>query len=122
MILVLVMAVVMITTPFLALSDSSSQDYKVIKNAMKTKKKSGEVTWFRVQVTDTKTGKNKVMIKIPVTLIELIADCSDDDIKLNGNCKVNFKQVFDILKKSSPQALVEVQDDEEDELIKIWFE
>jgi hypothetical protein len=124
MIMVLVLAVAILTTPFLTLADSSSQDYKVIKKAMKTKKKSGDVTWFRVQVTNLKTGKNKVMIKIPVSLIELIAECSDDaeDFNINGKCKVNLKQVLTILKKHSPQALVEVQDEEEGEHIKIWFE
>jgi len=42
-------------------------------------------------------------------------------LKIKEKCgDVDFKKVIEILKKSGPTTLIEV--DEEDELIKIWLE
>jgi hypothetical protein len=101
-------------------NSSSSEDYKVIKNAVKGKKKSGDTAWFRIEVTDKKTRKTKVKIRIPIGLVELLADC-DKDIKIDdGKCKINLKKIIEELKKSGPMTLIEIDDD--DGYVRIWFE
>lgn len=107
----------------LPLYGNSNQDYKVIKNAVKKNKKAGnpgELSWFKIQVTDNKTKKVKVNITLPFSLVDLLSDCIDEDIKIKDKEKINFKKVVEELKKHGPMTLVEVY--EEDETVKIWFE
>lgn len=107
----------------LPLYGNSNQDYKVIKNAVKKSKKAGnpgELSWFKIQVTDNKTKKVKVNITLPFSLVDLLSDCIDEDIKIKDKEKINFKKVVEELKKHGPMTLVEVY--EEDETVKIWFE
>ena len=100
----------------------SAEEYKVIKNAVKNKNTGGDVTWFRLEVTDKTAKKTKVKIKIPLSLVEMISDCTDDviDIKTKTKTKVDLKKILQELKKHGPMTLIEV--DDEDELVKIWFE
>ena len=100
----------------------SAEEYKVIKNAVKNKNSDSDVTWFRVEVTDKTAKKTKVKIKIPLSLVEMISDCTDEgiDIKTRSKTKVDLKKILQELKKHGPMTLIEV--DDEDELVKIWFE
>jgi hypothetical protein len=99
---------------------SSSEDYKVIKKAVKGKKKSGDIAWFRIEVTDKKTKKTTVKIRLPIGVVDLLADC-DKDIKIDdGKCKLNLKKIIAELKKNGPMTLIEVDDD--DAFVRIWFE
>ncbi len=121
LILVIFVMVTFMAATLPVVGDSlSSEDYKVIKNAVKGKKKSGDIAWFRIEVTDKKTKKTKVKIRIPIGLIDLLADC-DKDIKIDkGKCKINLKKIIEELKKSGPMTLIEVDDDEG--YVRIWFE
>lgn len=103
----------------------SAEEYKVIKRAVKDKKapeSTDEVTWFRLEVTDKAENKAKVKIKIPLSLLELFANCEKDDIDLDlkDKCKVSLKTILKELKKNGPMTLIEVEGDKE--LVKIWFE
>ena len=99
----------------------SAEEYKVVKNAVQSKQSSGEVTWFKLEVTDKAANKTKVKIKIPVSLIELFTDLEKEEkIELGGKCKINLKKILEELKKNGPTTLIEV--DDEKELVKIWFE
>lgn len=121
LILVAFVLAAFLAAAFPVLGDSSSEkDYKVIKNAVKQKKDTGEILCFRVEVTDKKTNKVKVKIKIPMSLIELVADCKDDLKIGKEKCKLNLKKMLEELKKMGPTALIEVEED--DELVKIWIE
>lgn len=97
----------------------SADDYKVVKKATKNPTGS-EVTWFRIEVTDKATNKAKVKIKLPVSLIEVLADCTEEEFKIGGKNKINLKKILHELKKSGPMTLIEV--DEKDAHVKIWFE
>jgi hypothetical protein len=98
----------------------SAEDYKVIKRAVKNKKTSDEVTWFRIEVTDKKAKKTKVKIRIPFSLVEMFADCEKEAIDLKDKCKISLKTILKELKKNGPMTLIEVECDKE--LVKIWFE
>ncbi len=121
LILVVFVLAAFMAAAFPVLGDSSSeQDYKVIKNAVKQKKDTGEISCFRVEVTDKKTGKVKVKVKLPISLIELVAGCKDDFKIGKEKCKLNLKKIIEELKKNGPMTLIEVEED--DELVKIWIE
>jgi hypothetical protein len=98
----------------------SAEDYKVIKRAVKNKKSSDEVTWFRLEVVDKKAKKTKVKIRIPLSLVELFADCEKEAIDLKNKCKISLKTILKELKKNGPMTLIEAECDKE--LVKIWFE
>ena len=116
------MLVMFIMVTFLAAAflvrGSSEEDYKVIKNAVKAES-SGEVTWIKITVFDKKANKEKIDIKVPFSLVEMFLE-GKNDFKIKEKCDVDFKKVIEVLKKSGPTTLIEVN--EEDELVKIWLE
>jgi len=119
-----VLMIVLVVAAFMAASltlwADSQDDYKVIKKAVDAKKGDGTVTMIRIEVTEKGTQKSKVKIKVPLSLVELFSDCSED-LKINTEkCKVDLKKILSELKKSGPMTMVEVE--EEDTLVKIWLE
>lgn len=98
----------------------SQEEYKVIKRAVKDKKTTDEVKWFRLEVTDKTAKKTKVKIRIPLSLVEMFADCEKEAIDLKDKCKISLKTILKELKKHGPMTLIEAECDKE--LVKIWFE
>jgi hypothetical protein len=100
-------------------------DFQAIQKAVKQNpayKEGKEVKWFKVLITDTKTGKDKVRVTLPLALVEALVKCADDrsmKFKEEG-CDVDLKVLFAELKKVGPMALIEIMD--EGALIKVWLE
>lgn len=120
--ILVVFIMVLFMAATLPLVGNSADDYKVIKKAVKGKRTSGEASFIRIEVTDKKTKKAKVKIKVPLSLVELVSDCVPDniDIKGKGKCNIDMKKILKELKKHGPMTLIEV--DEEDAMVKIWIE
>jgi hypothetical protein len=81
--------------------------------------------WFKVTVTDTRTGKDKVRITLPIDLVEILAKYADQDekhcLKLDRmDMDVNLSQLFAELKKLGPMMFIEIC--QERETVKIWME
>ena len=81
--------------------------------------------WFKVLVTDSKTGKDKVRLTLPISLIEVMAKYADRDgkhcLKLDREgMDINLSELFAELKKLGPMMFIEVY--EENETVKIWLE
>ncbi|MCX6555999.1 MAG: hypothetical protein NTW95_00970 [Candidatus Aminicenantes bacterium] len=85
-----------------------ADDYKVIKNAVKSSKsKDGD--------------RENVKISLPLSLVEMIINaCPEEKFKLEHGCQIDIRKIWNELKKAGPQALVEVED--HGETVKIWFE
>jgi hypothetical protein len=123
---VAILAVIALT--FLAapvLRAERATDFQAIQKAVKQNpayEEGKEVKWFKVLITDTKTGKDKVRVTLPLALIEALIKCSDDkDMKFKEQgCNVDLKVLFAELKKVGPMALIEITD--EGALIKVWLE
>lgn len=96
----------------------SAEDYKIIKKALKNKKKGGDIAWFRVEVKERKTRKTTVKIRLPIAVVDMLAEC-DEDIKID-KCKINLKRIIKDLKKHGPMTLIEI--DSDDGYVRIWFE
>jgi hypothetical protein len=101
-------------------ASTAADDYKIVKKAVKGKYSKGDISFFKIKVTDKKTGKSKVKVTIPMALVDILSECTDGDFKIEDKCHINLKKIMKILKKNGPMTLIEV--DDEDELIKIWFE
>jgi hypothetical protein len=102
------------------LNGNFSKDYKVIKKAVKGKKATKDVAYFKILVVDKINRKVKIRLTLPITLVELLSECTDDTIKIKNHCRVDFKAIFKELKKLGPHCLIEI--DSGDESVKIWFE
>ncbi|MEI6614831.1 MAG: hypothetical protein WCL37_08025 [Chrysiogenales bacterium] len=104
---------------------ASADDYKVIKNAVKSSEASAtgqkSAQWFKILVTD-KTGEaEKVKISLPISLVEMMINaCPEEKFKVDHGCQIDIRKIWDELKKTGPLALVEVED--HGETVKIWFE
>ena len=121
--LALVLVVLLGITP--AVMGAAADDYKVIKKVVKpgttTAKTMEEVKWFKVEVTDMKTGKVKVRITLPISLIDVVSGwCPKGGIEVDNGMKIDLKQLLRELKKVGPMALVEVYED--NEKVKVWVE
>jgi len=102
-----------------------NDDFKAIQKAVKQNpayEEGKEAKWFKVLITDTKSGQEKVKVTLPLSLIELLVSCSDDKpMKVGeGKCEVDLKTLFAEMKKLGPMALIEIVD--EGALIKVWLE
>jgi len=122
--LVLIVFVLGVFLPNLLLADSKD-DIQTIKKAVKKNpeyKAGEEVKWFKLLVTDNKTKKDKVKITLPISLIETLLKCVDeDDLNIvKDECDIDLKELFAELKRLGPAVLIEVIED--DETVKIWFE
>ena len=102
-----------------------NDDLQVIKKAVKENPQysaQSEIKWIKLTVTDLKTNKEKVKIKFPVVLFEIIMNATDGK-KMNIGCEnfdVDIRELFYELKKLGPMSLIEIGSD--DNLLKIWLE
>jgi len=100
-------------------------DLQVIKKAVKENPQyssQSEIKWIKMTVTDLKTNKEKVKIKFPVVIFEIIMKAVDGE-KMNIDCEnfdIDIRELFYELKKLGPMSLIEICSD--DDLLKIWLE
>ena len=103
-------------------------DMQAIKKAVKENpdaKTDKDAQWFKVLVTDTKSGKDKVRITLPIRLVEVMVKYAGqhegDCLKIDREgLNINLSEMFAELKKLGPMMFIEVY--EEDETVKIWLE
>ncbi|MCJ7523793.1 MAG: hypothetical protein MUP71_01060 [Candidatus Aminicenantes bacterium] len=103
----------------------AADDYKVIKNAIKSPESSRagqkSVQWFKILVVGKDGDHEKVKITLPVSLVEMMINaCPEKRFKIDHGCQIDIRKVWNDLKAAGPLALVEVED--HDETVKIWFE
>ncbi|MBN2199856.1 MAG: hypothetical protein JW747_08425 [Candidatus Aminicenantes bacterium] len=102
------------------------EDMQAIKKAVKENPayEAGKpAQWFKVLITDSKTGQAKVKITLPLSLMEVFVKCADEGegVKIDREgLRVDLKELFAELKKLGPMMFIEVY--EEDETVKIWLE
>jgi len=122
--ILVVMTVAFLLGPYFLRADSRD-DLQAIKKAVKENpayEAGKDVKWFKILVTDNKTGKDKVKVTMPIAIVEIFLRCADDKhlrMKESG-CDIDLAAVFKELKAMGPMALIEVYED--DETVKIWLE
>ena len=103
----------------------AADDYKVIKNAVKSPESSvagrKNVQWFKILITGKDGSDEKVKITLPVSLVELMINaCPEKKFNVDHGCQIDIQRVWNDLKAAGPLALVEVED--HGETVKIWLE
>ena len=76
--------------------------------------------WFRVRVTDLRTGKNKVNVNIPMGLVNV-------GLKMGARFAPEIEgfdlaQLTEMLQSGATGKLVEVEDNEDGERVEIFVE
>jgi hypothetical protein len=101
---------------------NSDDDYKVIKNAVKSSGTGqNDARWLKIVVTGKDGNKENAKISLPLSLVEMMINaCPEEKFKLDHGCHIDIRKIWNELKKAGPQALIEVED--HGETVKIWFE
>jgi hypothetical protein len=105
------------------LAGEREDDLQVIKRAVKGShdRESGKpVKWFRVLITDHKSGKDVVKVNLPVSVAKLFGRCAKDGYRPKDRSRRDVAAALKHLKKRGPLTLVEIAGD--DARIKIWLE
>ena len=76
--------------------------------------------WFRVRITDTSTGKNKVNVNIPMGLVNV-------GMKMGARFTpeiegVDLEQLFEEIRGGAHGKVIDVIDNEEGERVEIFVE
>ncbi len=76
--------------------------------------------WFRVRVTDTRTGKNKVNVNIPMGLVNV-------GLKMGARFapnmdNVNFEELMTAIKSGASGKVMDVTDEDSGEHVEIFVE
>jgi hypothetical protein len=109
---------------FFAMAQESA-DFRAIKNALAEGSSSGgekEAKWFKILITDNRTGKDKVKVTLPISVVELFLKYAEDEhLRFNEHhSEIDLRQVLKELKSMAPMSIIEINED--GETIKIWFE
>lgn len=93
--------------------DKGSQPSTPLKGA-------SEARWFRVRVTDTRTGKSKVNVNIPMGLVNVgIKMGARFSPELEG---MDLDEITEMIKSGSHGKVMDVIDEEEGERVEIFVE
>jgi len=76
--------------------------------------------WFRVRITDTLTGKNKVNVNIPMGLVNV-------GMKMGARFApeiegMDFDEITEIIRGGAQGKVMDIIDDEEGERVEIFVE
>lgn len=93
--------------------DNSAKENEPLKGASTPK-------WFRVRITDTTTGKNKVNVNIPMSLVNV-------GMKMGARFApeiegMDFNEITDLIRSGAQGKVMDVVDGEEGERVEIFVE
>jgi hypothetical protein len=80
----------------------------------------GNAKWFRVRVTDTKTGKNKATVSLPLSLMDWGLRVGSHFAPEVGN--IDLAELSDILREGMEGKIIDVIDEEDGEHVEIYIE
>lgn len=80
----------------------------------------GVPRWFRVRVTDLRTGKNKVNVNIPMGLVEV-------GIKMGARfapevAGLDVAEITKAIREGTQGRIIDVEDEEDGERVEIFIE
>jgi hypothetical protein len=122
----------------MALSEERMQILNMIQNgqitaeegtkllsALKAGKKEGAAEgarprWFRVRVTDLRTGKNKVNMNIPMALVNVGVKMGARFVPETED--VDYDEIRDALQSGQLGKILEVEDEDDQERVEIFVE
>jgi len=104
-----------------ASAHATTSESRVVAQAVRTGR---EPQWFKVRVVDRGTGRKKVTINLPLSLVRALGDDTIDWGCRNGEGdreKCHSVRLSEVLRSlEAGQELVEIEDDEA--TVKVWVE
>ncbi len=83
-------------------------------------KGSSRPRWFRVRVTDTKSGRNKVNVNIPMGLVNVgIKMGAKFAPEIDG---AQYETIMDAIRSGQQGKIMDIYDDEDGEHVEIFVE
>jgi len=84
---------------------------------------SGSAQWLRVRVTDQSTGKQKVTVNVPVSLVDVALKVGAKFApELEDMDNQVVMEAIEAIKNGAQGKIVEVEDDEDGELVEVFVE
>ena len=90
------------------------------QSEIKNNGNSKQPRWLRVQVVNSETGKNKVTVNVPFAMVKFglgIAQVFSPEIK-----GVDLNEINELFSNADAGILVDVQDEDSNEHVKIFFD
>jgi hypothetical protein len=118
-----VVAVVLAYLAAPVLAGGDEDDLRVIKKAVKgghACEPGRAVKWFKVLITDNKSGTDIVKVTLPISLAKLFARCAKGKHLHMDKADVDIAAALKDLKEMGPMTLIKIVDD--DATVKIWLE
>jgi len=100
--------------------EKETQFDDIMQSEYKSSVKGKQPRWLRVQVINSKTGNNKVAVNVPFGMVKFglgIARVFSPEMK-----GVDFDEINELLSNADAGLLVEVQDEESNEHVRIFFD
>lgn len=91
-----------------------------MQSEIKNNDSSKQPRWLRVQVVNSETGKNKVTVNVPFAMVKFglgIAQVFSPEMK-----GVDLNEIGELFANADAGLLVDVQDDDSNEHVKIFFD
>jgi hypothetical protein len=99
---------------------SIGQEPSKKQKALATQKKLGGAQWFRVRVSDTRTGKMKALVNLPIGLMDWgLKVGAQFAPEMDG---IDLSELSEILRSGADGKIVEVIDEEDGEHVEIYIE
>ena len=84
----------------------------------------GKKRWFRVRITDLKTGKRKVNVNIPMGLVDvgmrLGARFGERRVPEMG--EIDYKELMEAVRSGAEGKLVDIDDEESGDHVEVYVE
>lgn len=79
----------------------------------------GQGKWLCIRVTDMRTGRRKVNVNVPMSLVGIGAKIG---AKFAAPVNVDLDEILNAIKSGQQGKIIEVQDDEDGERVEIFVE
>ncbi len=76
--------------------------------------------WLRVRITDIASGRTKVSVNIPMSLVSVGIKMGARFAPTNAN--FDYQNVMDAIKSGASGKIVDIEDQDEGERVEIWIE
>jgi hypothetical protein len=83
------------------------------------RRREGSPRWFRVRVTDLKTGKTKVNISLPLKLMDIGARIG---AKFGAPADVDIEEIVQAIKEGAQGKIIDIEDEHDGERVEVYVE
>ena len=109
-----------LATEKLPAKENDIQANDIMQSEIKNNGNGKQPRWLRVQVVNSETGKNKVTVNVPLAMVKFglgVAQVFSPEMK-----GIGLDEIGEMFSNADAGLLVDVQDEESNEHVKIFFD